>query len=82
MIASLVESELSFGSCTVPVMRRDAEPALQRMAGQLFSHENGNDEEAAAARARATENLLRTIRQLSRPMGGKPWTNRDELYER
>jgi hypothetical protein len=30
----------------------------------------------------ATELLTRTLRELSRPMGGKSWRNRDELHER
>jgi hypothetical protein len=30
----------------------------------------------------ATERLMRTLRELSRPMGGKSWTSRDELHER
>jgi len=30
----------------------------------------------------ATERLMRTLRELSRPMGGKFWTSRDELHER
>jgi hypothetical protein len=34
------------------------------------------------ARSEGTEHLLRTLRELSRPMGGKPWKDRDELYER
>lgn len=29
-----------------------------------------------------TEQLLETLGKLSRPMGGKPWKDRDELYER
>ena len=33
-------------------------------------------------RAAATNQLIETLRQLSRPMGGKPWKSRDELYER
>lgn len=82
MIACITDTETDFGSYKLLVLRRDAEPALQRMAGQLRFTENGAGDEAAAARARATENLLRTIRALSRPMGGKAWTNRDELYER
>lgn len=72
MIACITDTEISFGSYTLPVLRRDAEPALQRMALQLFSTANGNGDDDAAARARATENLLLTIRSLSRPMGGKP----------
>lgn len=33
------------------------------------------------ARSEATGHLLRTLRELTRPMGGKPWKDRDELYE-
>ena len=82
MIASITDTELSFGSFTAQVLRREAVPALQRMGGQLLSRTNGAADAEAAARARATDNLLHTIETLSRPMGGKLWTNRDELYER
>ena len=30
----------------------------------------------------ATEHLMRTLRAASRPMGGRLWKDRDELYER
>ena len=33
-------------------------------------------------RGTATDQLMEILRQLSRPMGGKPWKGRDELYER
>ena len=32
--------------------------------------------------AAATDQLIETLRQVSRPMGGKPWKSRDELHER
>lgn len=32
--------------------------------------------------AQPVETLLKTIRGTSRPLGGKPWTSRDELYDR
>jgi hypothetical protein len=35
----------------------------------------------AGARGLATERLMQTLRELSRPMGGKSWSNRDELHE-
>jgi hypothetical protein len=34
------------------------------------------------ARGQQAHHLLTTLRELSRPMGGKPWGHRDELYER
>jgi|GEM_PF-4355547 hypothetical protein len=34
------------------------------------------------SRREAAEHLVATIHELSRPMGGKSWSNRDELYER
>jgi hypothetical protein len=34
------------------------------------------------ARMDAAEHLMRTLRAVSRPMGGKPWQDRDELHER
>jgi hypothetical protein len=33
-------------------------------------------------RAQASAKLIKTIEQLSRPMGGKPWNHRDELHDR
>ena len=38
--------------------------------------------DVGVGRAAATDQLIETLRQLSRPMGGKPWQSRDELYER
>jgi hypothetical protein len=37
---------------------------------------------ADANRARDAQHLMTTLRELSRPLGGKPWKNRDELHER
>jgi len=34
------------------------------------------------SRMDAVESLMRTLRAASRPMGGKPWKDRDELHER
>lgn len=36
----------------------------------------------AGARSNAAEQLMRTLHELGRPMGGKPWNNRDILHER
>ncbi len=36
----------------------------------------------AKARSQAAERLMQTLRELSRPMGGKSWSSRDELHER
>ncbi|MEI9893219.1 MAG: hypothetical protein WDN28_04770 [Chthoniobacter sp.] len=36
----------------------------------------------AGARSEAAERLMRTLEELSRPMGGKLWNHRDELHER
>jgi hypothetical protein len=36
----------------------------------------------AGARSKAAERLMETLQELSRPMGGKSWKNRDELQER
>jgi predicted DNA-binding antitoxin AbrB/MazE fold protein len=30
----------------------------------------------------AGQQLLKTLHEVSRPLGGKPWKNRGELYER
>jgi hypothetical protein len=34
------------------------------------------------ARLQAAERLMQTLHELSRPMGGKSWSDRDELHER
>lgn len=47
---------------------------------QSFLQELANED--PSPRRQATEYLLNTIEELSRPMGGKPWRERDELYER
>jgi len=33
-------------------------------------------------RTKATAHLMQTLKELSRPMGGKSWSTRDELHER
>ena len=38
--------------------------------------------EGETPRRQAAERLVKTLHALSRPLGGKPWRNRDELYER
>jgi len=35
-----------------------------------------------ASRNRTADQLATTIRELSRPLGGKPYSDRDELYDR
>jgi len=70
MIAAL---EQTYQGYTFLARSREEGEVVQRLAAF---------DEGKAARVEATEHLLRTIRELSRPMGGKPWTNRDELYER
>ena len=52
---------------------------VDAMVGQYFAQLPNDDR---AATKNATDQLIETLRQLSRPMGGKPWSNRDELYER
>jgi hypothetical protein len=36
----------------------------------------------SGARSKETGHLMQTLRELSRPMGGKSWNCRDELHER
>jgi hypothetical protein len=36
----------------------------------------------SGARSKAADHLIRTLRELSRPIGGKSWASRDELHER
>ncbi len=38
--------------------------------------------EEAVNRQNAVETLERSFQQVSQPLGGKQWTQRDELYER
>ncbi len=52
---------------------------VDTMVGQYFAQLPDDSLEGTTF---ATEQLIATLRQLSRPMGGKPWKNRDELYER
>jgi len=52
---------------------------VDAMVGQYFAQLPNEDGGGTMA---ATDQLIETLRQLSRPMGGKLWTNRDELYER
>ena len=35
-----------------------------------------------ASQKEAGQQLLKTLREISRPLGGKPWKQRDDLYER
>jgi predicted DNA-binding antitoxin AbrB/MazE fold protein len=32
--------------------------------------------------SKAAERLMNTLRAVERPLGGKPWAKRDDLYER
>lgn len=52
---------------------------VDAMVGQYFAQLPNEDGGGTTA---ATDQLIETLRQLSRPMGGKPWRSRDELYER
>lgn len=52
---------------------------IDALVGQYFAQLPNEDGGGTTA---ATDQLIETLRQLSRPMGGKLWMNRDELYER
>lgn len=67
---------------TVDAARRAAEKRCTTLDALVedYLEQLANAEEQA--RAEATEHLLRTLRELSRPMGGKSWKDREELYER
>ena len=52
---------------------------VDAMVGQYFAQ---LPDDALEGTTFATDQLIETLRELSRPMGGKPWKNRDELYER
>ncbi len=47
--------------------------------GQYFAQLPNDDR---AGTTNATDQLMETLRELSRSMGGKPWSNRDELDKR
>ncbi|MEQ1858668.1 MAG: hypothetical protein ABMA13_01890 [Chthoniobacteraceae bacterium] len=49
---------------------------LGHVAARLDAAESGRGKPGA------TERLMRTLQELSRPMDGKSWTSRDELHER
>ena len=36
----------------------------------------------ASSQSGAAEQLMSTLRNIERPLGGNPWTQRDDLYER
>lgn len=76
MIAALEET---YEGYRLPVRNREEGEAVLRMAQRCWAQ---REKAAADPRAAATEHLLRTLQELSRPMGGRLWTNRDELYER
>ncbi len=44
--------------------------------------EDDSDDTASAQRESAAMKLLASFQELSRPLGGKGYTSRDELYER
>ncbi len=74
MIAAL---EQTYEGYCLPVRSREEGQAVLRMARRGWSRKAADPQRVAAA-----EELMRLMRELSRPMGGKPWKNRDELYER
>jgi len=43
---------------------------------------SGLTSNAEVSRQEAANRLVATIEELSRPMGGKSWSNRDELHDR
>lgn len=52
---------------------------LDAMVEQYFAQ---LPDEVSGGTIAESQQLIETLRRLSRPMGGKPWKNRDELYER
>jgi hypothetical protein len=52
---------------------------LRALLGHVEARLKGADVER---RSEAAQQLTQTLRALSRPMGGKTWSNRDELHER
>jgi hypothetical protein len=67
---------------TVDRARRVAEKRCTTLDSLVEDYLEQLAETEEHSRAEAAEHLLRTLRELSRPMGGKPWKDRDELYER
>ena len=43
---------------------------------------SGLTDDETTSHQEAANRLMATIDELSRPMGGKSWSNRDELYDR
>jgi predicted transcriptional regulator len=77
----MVEVNLRLDEELAERARRIAEQrhtTVDAIVGQCLAQLPGDGVERAAA----TDQLIATLRQLSRPMGGKHWKNRDELYER
>jgi hypothetical protein len=56
------------------------EDLVQRFVVNLGQEENGDG--AAELRESAAQKLIVSFQQLSRPLGGKGYHSRDELYER
>ena len=52
---------------------------VDAMVGQYFAQLPDDFVDGTSS---AADQLIETLRRLSRPMGGKPWKSRDELYER
>jgi hypothetical protein len=84
VIACITDAELSFGSFSVPVLRREAVPSFRRMAEELFAETNGVHADAAerqAQRQKALEELQKLWSKQKQPLGGKWWKTREELYD-
>jgi hypothetical protein len=70
-MSTLTEIEQATGSLSADELRA----LLGHVEARLKMAESGG-------RSEAVERLMQTLRELSRPMGGKSWTTRDELHER
>jgi hypothetical protein len=62
--------------------QREAERRRTTLESLVTQYLAGLPAATPAMASSGVEQLLRTIRELSRPLGGKDWKNRDEFYER
>ena len=68
--------------CTLTEIERAADALSADELRALLGHVEARLKVAeTGGRGKAAERLMRTLQELSRPMGGKSWSNRDELHE-
>jgi hypothetical protein len=58
---------------------RERNTTLNQLVSEFLEHLTPAEQ---AKRTSSADRLAKTFRDLSRPIGGKPYQNRDELYDR